>query len=72
MVTCGGQVTIPVIAAIMKIHQRYNMLNCRKYCIKICWLGTRNNIDEYTQTTKEGIETIAHSPKQSNYYPQSS
>jgi|SRR5882724_2953517 len=64
MVTCGGQVTIPVIAAIMKIHPEIQYVEIvGSIASKSAGIGTRNNIDEYTQTTKEGIETIAHVPK---------
>lgn len=64
MVTCGGQVTVPIIAALMQVHPETNYVEIiGSIASKSAGIGTRNNIDEYTQTTKEAIEVLAHVPK---------
>ena len=44
MVTCGGQATIPVVAAVASVTP--------------AGPGTRANIDEFTETTARAIETV--------------
>jgi acetaldehyde dehydrogenase len=47
MVTCGGQATIPMVAAIVA-----------SIAAKSAGPGTRANIDEFTETTSHAIETV--------------
>lgn len=56
MVTCGGQGTIPIISAIRTIHPdiKYTEI-VASIASKSAGMGTRNNIDEFTQTTKDAI-----------------
>lgn len=57
MVTCGGQTTIPLISAITKVHPETEYVEIiSSIASKSAGIGTRDNIDEYTQTTGEGIK----------------
>ena len=56
MITCGGQATTPIIDVIMKIHPEIEYIEIvSSVASKSAGIGTRDNIDEYTQTTSEGI-----------------
>ncbi len=59
MVTCGGQATTPLIAAITSIHPETEYVEIvASIASKSAGIGTRNNIDEYTQTTSEAIKSF--------------
>lgn len=59
MVTCGGQDTVPIIAAIMKVHPEISYVEVvSSIASKSAGIATRDNIDEYTQTTCEGITSF--------------
>jgi acetaldehyde dehydrogenase len=63
MVTCGGQATAPLIAGIMKIHPEISYVEVvSSIASKSAGIGTRNNIDEYTQTTSEAIKVLTGVP----------
>ena len=56
MISCGGQATIPIAQAIMKINPETEYIEIvSSISSKSAGIGTRNNIDEYTQTTSEAI-----------------
>jgi len=64
MVTCGGQATIPLVLALMKVHPETKYVEIvASIASKSAGIGTRNNIDEYTQTTSEGIMVFTKVPK---------
>lgn len=64
MVTCGGQATAPLIYTMMQIHPEIKYIEIvASIASKSAGLGTRNNIDEYTQTTAEGIKFFTKVPK---------
>src|SRR3989304_4595189 len=64
MVTCGGQTTIPLISAITKVHPETEYVEIvSSIASKSAGIGTRDNIDEYTQTTGEGIKLFTKVPK---------
>lgn len=58
MITCGGQATIPIIHAINKIADvEYGEIVATISSLS-AGPGTRANIDEFTTTTKKGIEEV--------------
>jgi len=58
MVTCGGQATTPIVAAISRAcHIRYAEI-VATIASKSAGPGTRQNIDEFTRTTARGLEVI--------------
>jgi len=58
MVTCGGQATIPVVAAISRIARVHYAEIVATISSKSAGPGTRANIDEFTETTSRAIEDI--------------
>jgi acetaldehyde dehydrogenase len=58
MVTCGGQATIPVVAAISRILDVPYAEIVASIASKSAGPGTRASIDEFTQTTAHAIETV--------------
>jgi len=58
MVTCGGQATIPVVAAIAKVVPVPYAEIVASIASKSAGPGTRANIDEFTETTSHAIETV--------------
>lgn len=63
MVSCGGQATTPLILAIMKVHPETEYVEIvSSISSKSAGMGTRENIDEYTQTTGEGIRYLSSVP----------
>jgi acetaldehyde dehydrogenase len=59
LVTCGGQAVTPIVYAIMKVHPETEYIEVvASIASKSAGIGTRANIDEYTQATKEAITTF--------------
>lgn len=58
MVTCGGQATIPVIAAVSRVTRvRYAEI-VASIASRSAGPGTRANIDEFTETTAAAIRQV--------------
>lgn len=59
MITCGGQATIPIVAAVARVSQRVPYAEIiASISSRSAGPGTRANIDEFTVTTARGIETV--------------
>ena len=63
MVTCGGQATIPMIAAIAKVQPVAYGEIVATISSKSAGPGTRKNIDEFTRTTTAAIEQVGGAKK---------
>ncbi|MDX2471222.1 MAG: acetaldehyde dehydrogenase (acetylating) [SAR324 cluster bacterium] len=63
MVTCGGQATIPLVAAVSKVQEVEYAEIVATVSSKSVGPGTRINIDEFTRTTARGIEQVGGAAK---------
>jgi acetaldehyde/propanal dehydrogenase len=58
MVTCGGQATIPLVAAVSRIQAVSYAEIVATVASESVGMGTRDNIDEFTRTTSSAIESV--------------
>ncbi|MFE0459344.1 acetaldehyde dehydrogenase (acetylating) [Kitasatospora sp. NPDC058965] len=58
MVTCGGQATIPVVAAVSAVTPVHYGEIVASISSRSAGPGTRANIDEFTETTSSAVEKV--------------
>ncbi|KAA9150602.1 acetaldehyde dehydrogenase (acetylating) [Microbacterium lushaniae] len=58
MVTCGGQATIPIVAAVARVADVPYAEIVASVSSRSAGPGTRANIDEFTETTAHAIESV--------------
>ncbi|AZY48155.1 acetaldehyde dehydrogenase (acetylating) [Bordetella avium] len=63
MVTCGGQATIPMVAAVSRVARVHYAEIVASIASKSAGPGTRANIDEFTETTAKAIEAVGGATK---------
>ncbi len=63
MVTCGGQATVPIVAAVAAVTPVDYAEIVASIAAKSAGPGTRANIDEFTQTTAHALEVVGGAAK---------
>ncbi len=63
MVTCGGQATIPMVAAVSRVQRVAYGEIVATVSSRSAGPGTRKNIDEFTRTTAGAIERVGGAKK---------
>ena len=63
LVTCGGQATIPIVAAVGQVAPLVYAEIVATISSKSAGPGTRQNIDEFTKTTARGVEAVGKARK---------
>ena len=63
MVTCGGQATIPMVAAVSRVAKVHYAEIVASISSRSAGPGTRANIDEFTETTSKAIEVVGGAAK---------
>lgn len=58
MTTCGGQATVPIVAAVSRVIKVHYAEIVVSIASKSAGPGTRANIDEFTQTTARALERV--------------
>ncbi|WP_252258589.1 acetaldehyde dehydrogenase (acetylating) [Erythrobacter aurantius] len=63
MVTCGGQATVPMVAAVSRVSKVHYAEIVASVSSRSAGPGTRANIDEFTRTTANAIEAVGGAAK---------
>src|SRR3954452_24612336 len=63
MITCGGQATIPIVAAVSQVATVDYAEIVASAASRSAGPGTRANIDEFTQTTARAVEEVGGAAK---------
>ncbi|AMO55509.1 acetaldehyde dehydrogenase [Endozoicomonas montiporae] len=63
MVTCGGQATIPMVAAVSRVQEVAYGEIVATVSSRSIGPGTRQNIDEFTRTTSGAVEQVGGAKK---------
>lgn len=64
MISCGAQATIPIISAIMRVYPKTQYIEIvSSISSRSAGIGTRDNIDEFTQATSEAIKFFTKVPQ---------
>ncbi len=63
LVTCGGQATIPIVAAVSRVQTVGYGEIVATISSRSAGPGTRQNIDEFTETTAKGVEMVGGAKK---------
>jgi acetaldehyde dehydrogenase len=63
MVTCGGQATVPIVHAVSRVTQVQYAEMVSTIASRSAGPGTRQNIDEFTETTSTALEVIGKARK---------
>lgn len=63
MVTCGGQATVPLVAAVSRVQPVEYAEIIATAASKSVGPGTRKNIDEFTRTTAGAVEQVGGAKK---------
>src|SRR3546814_14018024 len=63
MVTCGGQATIPMVAAVSQVAKVHYAEIVASVSSRSAGPGTRANIDEFTRTTARASEQVGGAEK---------
>ena len=63
MVTCGGQATIPIVAAVSSVTPVHYAEIVASIASNSAGPGTRANIDEVTETTASALESVGGAAK---------
>jgi acetaldehyde dehydrogenase len=63
MVTCGGQATVPMVAAVSQVTRVHYAEIVASISSKSAGPGTRANIDEFTETTSHALASVGGAAK---------
>ncbi|WP_221218035.1 MULTISPECIES: acetaldehyde dehydrogenase (acetylating) [unclassified Mycolicibacterium] len=63
MVTCGGQATIPIVAAVSRVTPVMYAEIVASISSRSAGPGTRANIDEFTETTSRALEVVGRAAR---------